>query len=629
MTFMERIYYFCDSQMNILTAYFMMKIYNDTSNYKNILLVSNNSDKSVACAKRAAKLELWSEVFIVEEAFQGKENLLQIIDNYKIEQTDIIYLFALQNCFARALYKKAWYKHSKILIIDEGVILLKKFLKWQKDNPNEMFADIDIVNQKIEAWCYEPAIFDLPANVQLNKIQLQEYLQDESKFKILKEDVKNIFDVNEEENILIIYFDQYYSLMRRTVGEIERYLIEKIVSICNGLDIVIKPHPMERGFVNKYKGINVKTISSKDSPWEAIYFVNFYKKKDKKIICLSGESTAMATPLLMYGDTNYYIILLRNIFNHYMRPYEWLLEDYFEGLKKIPFGKSQHLYIPSDFKEFINIIRKLTNSNEDNLISDIDNKLIEKLSKEIIEIKPPYFLCTLQMLKSESVIRSIVAEQIICDEDFELKYDLSNSICEKDILFRWIPCQRCFIALKDILVEIYTLDKKYLYNTECLISEQQTRILENSFIENISSNPSYLLKIEKKEIRQIIIKGKWKLDFNKDRLINLIEMDWKNKCEELNYRINKSEQNWEIKYQELNEMLNKKEQEWKVQYHELIEMINKKDDIIRLEKERYEDTIIKIEKENITLNSKILDINNSSSWKITKPLRIIARYLKK
>lgn len=626
---MGRIYFFCDSQMNVLTAYFMMKIYHDTSDYKKILLVSNNSEKSVACARRAEKLELWSEVFIIEEAFQGEESLLQIIDNYEVERNDIVYLFALQNRFARGFYKKAQEEKAKISIVDEGVILFKNFLQWQKNNPIDVFADIDVINKNVEGWCYEPAIFDLPENVHLNKIQLQEYLQDEIKFNILRSDVKNIFDVSEDENISIIYFDQYYTLMGRTVGDIEKYLIEKIAWICSGLNFVVKPHPMERGFVNKYKGINLKTISSKDSPWEAIYFVNFYRKKDKKIICLSGESTAMATPLIMYGDTNYYIILLRNIFNRYMKPHEWMLGDYFEGLKKIPFGSGQHLYIPNDFKDFNNIIKMLIKSNQDNLISDIDDRLIEKLSKEIIEIRPPYFLCALQLGNSEKIIKSIVAEQIICDEDFEVKYDLSSTRCENDVFFRWIPCEKCFIRFKDILVEVYTLDDKYLYNSECLISEQGTQILGDGFVENLSSTPSYLLEIPVSNIEKIIIKGKWKIDFNKDRLINTMDLNWKIKIQELEARLNKREQEWKNQYQELSEIINKKEEEWRVQNRELNKLINKKDECIRIETEKYEKIIDKIESENNTLNNKIMDISNSTSWKITKPLRAISMKLRK
>lgn len=608
---MKRIYFFCDSQMNILTAYFMMRVYYEKVDCKKILLVSNNSEKSIACANRAVTSGLWTEVDIVEEAFQGEEELIRIRDNYKIEQEDIVHLFALQNRFARALYMKAWENQSRILIVDEGVMIFKNFLEWQKNNPNEMFANIDVVSEKVEAWCYEPAIFALPPNVQLNKIELREYLQDKLKCKLLQDDVKRIFDVKEEPDIQIIYFDQYYSLNGRTIGEIEKYWIEKIAWLCDDLNFVIKPHPMERGFINKYEDIGVKIISSKDSPWEAIYFVNYYKKRDKKIICLSGESTAMATPLIMYGDTNYYIVLLRKIFNRYMRSHEWMLEGYFEGLKKIPFGRGQHLYSPNDFKEFYSIIRELTESSKEKLISDIDNRLIEKLSKDILDNRPSYFLCTLQMYKSGNIIKSIVAEQVIYDEDFELKYDFMDLVTEKDIFFRWIPCGNCFIALKDVFIEVHTLDEKDSYNIEHLVAEQPTKILEDGFVENISINPSYLLKISTNEIRKVIIRGKWKLDFNKKRLINAIEQDWVMRNEELKERLNEVDRNW------------------KIQYHELEEKLNEKNSFIRLERERYEEMTEKEKSKNIILNDKILAIENSASWKLTMPLRKISRILKK
>lgn len=629
MVYMGRIYFFCDSQMNILTAYFMMKIYYDFTKYEKILLVSNNSDKSVACARRAIELGCWSKVDIIEEAFQGQDKLLQLCNAIKIEKDDVVYLFALQNRFARALYKKARAEQAKVLIVDEGIILFKNFLEWQKINSNEMFADIDVLSDKVEGWCYEPAIFDLPSNVKLSKIELQKYLKNELNCKRLQEDVKMIFDVKEEKDIQIIYFDQYYSLNGRTIGELEKYWIEKIAWICGDLNLYIKPHPMERGFINKYKDIDVKIISSKDSPWEAIYFVNFYGKRDKNVICLSGESTAMANPLLMYGDTNYHIILLRKIFNRYMRSHKWMLGGYFEGLKNVSFSNGEHLHFPNDFKEFNDLIGRLTESEHNKLISDIDDKLIEKLSKEVMDSRPPYFLCVLQIYSSGSLMNSIVAEQVICDENFELKYHLPDSPSERGNLFKWIPCGRCFIGLKEVIVEVHTLKGSYFYNMECLMAEQPTRILTDGFIENISINPSYLLKIPEIGVKRIVIKGKWKLDFDKNRLVNAIEKDFEIRHNELNVKLIELERNWRIRYQEIEKKLNKKEQDHEIHYQELKAKLTEREEFIKAEKEQYDNGIRKLRNENTELNNKILEINKSISWRLTNPLRKIAKVFKR
>ena len=43
---------------------------------------------------------------------------------------------------------------ASIMLIDEGVIFFHDFLNWQKEHKNEMFADINVLDKRITAWCY-------------------------------------------------------------------------------------------------------------------------------------------------------------------------------------------------------------------------------------------------------------------------------------------------------------------------------------------------------------------------------------------------------------------------------------------------------------------------------------------
>ena len=170
---MGKVYFFCDSQRNILSAYFMKQIYFRSDEYEIILLVSNNSDNSVACAKRIMEMGGWKKVEIIKEAFKDQIYLESLAQSYKITNEDTIGVFALQNRFARAFYKQAALVDASIMLIDEGVILFHDFLNWQKEHKNEMFADINVLDKRITAWCYEPLMYELPQNFVIKRIELR------------------------------------------------------------------------------------------------------------------------------------------------------------------------------------------------------------------------------------------------------------------------------------------------------------------------------------------------------------------------------------------------------------------------------------------------------------------------
>lgn len=78
------------------------------------------------------------------------------------------------------------------MLIDEGVILFHDFLNWQKEHKNEMFADINVLDKRITAWCYEPLMYELPQNFVIKRIELREYLNDVEICKKMQTDVKTI-----------------------------------------------------------------------------------------------------------------------------------------------------------------------------------------------------------------------------------------------------------------------------------------------------------------------------------------------------------------------------------------------------------------------------------------------------
>ena len=527
---MGKVYFFCDSQRNLLSAYFMKQIYFRSDEYEIILLVSNNSDNSVACAKRIMEMGGWKKVEIIKEAFKDQIYLESLAQSYKITNEDTIGVFALQNRFARAFYKQAALVDASIMLIDEGVILFHDFLNWQKEHKNEMFADINVLDKRITAWCYEPLMYELPQNFVIKRIELREYLNDVEICKKMQTDVKTIFNVQDETCAEVIYFDQYYALSGRTIAEIERYFLDIISTICSEYDFYIKPHPMERGFDNKYKNISAFIIQSQHSPWEAVYFVNYYKKEKRKLICIAGESTAISSPLLMFGDKNYKLIILKDIYSNFILPSTlWSPDKYFNTLQRI---YNENFYMPTSFEELNCLIRKLMESDDKDQeqIFKKTEKTLGKISKEIMSYRPTVITPQLQVLNKDGLIESFTVEHILENEAFDLCYDISDKRFKKYSTYRWVPHENCFICIKNLQVIITVNGKEEELMIKNFIPEQSMTWSTDGYCEINSIYPSFIINLGQRVAEKIQIKGKWRFDFSRERMLKALQLYYEQKA---------------------------------------------------------------------------------------------------
>lgn len=596
---MCNICFFCDSQKNILTAYFMLRIYcrNKKEGWKAYLLVSDNSPKSVACAERIKASQIWDDVMIVHEANQTEKQLLEIGKKFDFHTEDEVYLFALQNRFARVLYQKAYTVKAKIKIVDEGIRTFDAFLDWQKMYSNEMLAGIDVETIDLDGWCYEPRLYQLPSNIHLHRIELQETLQDKAYCERLQEEVRNIFAIGDKEEISIVYFDQYFTLYARTTGITEQYLIKKVASICGEDRMVIKPHPMERGFANKYNDIDSKLMDSQDSPWEAIYFVNYYGKTNQKIICLSGESTAPPSPGLMFGDKNYVVILLWYIYKNYIKPIDWNVELYFQRLAEIADERGMYFYAPKTFYELNEIIESQLGkrSGIEEKQEKFDRDLIFKLNCELLQIKQPFCLCALEIWDKNICMRTLKKEQIIAGNDFSVSYTIPKEYRTSNYQYHWKPVENCFLGLGQVELIVERNGKTEKFSREKLVCEY-AEVMEGDFVVCQEADPSYLLQVDFTGVDQITIRGMWHLNCNLNRIRDSLEQ--KAETKKLNQK----------NYYE--GLLNEKNMIAEA-CHEKVKM---------LEQQNKE-----LSDQNEDLQKQIDMLYNTISWKITKPLRMIKK----
>lgn len=542
---MGKVYFFCDSQRNILSAYFLKKIYFNSDEYETILLVSNNSNNSVACAQRILKMGEWKQVEIIEEAFKDEIYLKERAEYYKINHGDIVGVFALQNRFARALYQQATLVDASVMLIDEGVILFHDFINWQKNHRDGMFADIDVEKRSIIAWCYDPQMYNLPDNFDVKRIKIREYLEDVILCKKMQSEIKYIFNVQNEKAAQIIYFDQYYALSGRTSAEIERYFLEMISIICSSFDFLIKPHPMERGFNEKYKNISGSIMQSQNSPWEAIYFVNYYKQENKKLICIAGESTAISSPLLMFGDNNYKLIILKDIYNSFILSSTlWSPDKYFDTLRSL---YNENLYMPNSFGQLDYVIREIMESGDkrENELLNKTEMTLSKLSKEVIGYKPTVITPQLQVLDNNILLESLTVEYVLKDGTFDFSYEIPEKTFRKENRFRWIPHQKCFIRFKNLRITIVVNGLEEELMIENFIPEQTIVLTSDGYGELSSCYPSFIIKLEERKPEKIRIRGTWKFDFNRERVLGALQL-----CNEQKVSLLKSQ--YEDKIKQLN-----------------------------------------------------------------------------
>lgn len=628
---MRNIFFFCDSQKNILTAYFMFRCYyrNKKEDWKSYLLVSDNSPKSVACAERIRESQIWDDVMIVHEANQDEKRLLEIGQDYDFHTEDEVYLFALQNRFARVLYEKAYTVKARIKIVDEGIRTFDAFLDWQKMYSNEMLAGIDVETIDLDGWCYEPRLYQLPSNIHLHRIELQETLQDKVYCEHLQEEVRNIFAIGDEDEISVVYFDQYFTLYARTTGITEQYLIKKVASICGEDRMVIKPHPMERGFVNKYSDIDSKLMASQDSPWEAVYFVNYYGKTNQKIICLSGESTAPPSPCLMFGDKNYVVILLWYIYKNYIKPIDWNVELYFQRLAEIADEREMSFYAPKTFYELNEIIEKYLGKKAgfEEEQEKIDRDLIFKLNNELLQMKQPFCLCALEIWDKDVCIETLKKEQIVAGKEFSMTYSIPKEYRNSCYQYRWKPVENCFLGLDNVKLVVGRNGNTETFSREKLVCEY-AEAKEGDFVVCQEVDPSYLIQVDFTGVDQITIKGIWNLNCNLNHIRVFLEQKSETK-----------KQNQKSYYERLlnektsiaeacNEKAKRLEGECTNINLEKERLVSEYTNM-RLEKERLERENGELSERNEDLQTQIDLLYNTVSWKITKPLRMVKKKMSK
>lgn len=602
---MKKIVFYCDSTMNILTAYFISKVYYP-DDYK-VLMISNNSSNSVQCVKRANSLNVWNEVRCIYEFGKSKEELFALGNDITIEPDYIIHLYALNNRFAQVLLNKAVDAGTKFILTDEGYWTFNNFLECVEKDDSFCWLNFDITKLKIEAWAYEPQMCKVPDYVTAKRIQLGDALKDASFCAQMQDEVKQLFGIQDCPAPDIIYFDDYLSLRGTTAPVIEKYMLKLINNICSEYDYCLKKHPMERGWKSKYDGMDVKFLPYENAPWEAIFFACMYNKVgNKNIILLTQSSTAVVNAILMFKVYNFKIILLHPLFEKIKKTNWWTGKEYFNNFMSISESNKESIIIPQNLCDLVekiaDIFHRSVNKTEvlEKILSIQEEALVET-AEEVNELEH-VLIQPLELIGMDGEHQVYYNEHVLFskEEKFEIEYLLSNDKCIAVNRFEWKANEKGRVCFKSLDVTGYTVDENDVIN---LSNTVQNNNQENGiFLNDFFYRPNIIFDGMNKSYQKIRITGEVIWDMSLEGIRTSYEEIY---ASAIGYWIEKDRSNLSRI-----EVLDKKNVQFEEKVKKYEEEVQQRDEKIR---KLYDSQ--KKDMEEITY------IYNSFSWRITKPLR--------
>ena len=606
---MRKIFFYCDSTMNILTAYFISRIYY-SDDYK-ILLISNNSSNSRLCVSRAQGLNIWNEVSCVYEFGKNREELIALGNNIAIEKDSIVHLFALNNRFAQILLNKTINLGAKFILTDEGYWTFNNFLQCIEKNSEFSWLDFDISELKIEAWAYEPQICRVPDYISPKRIELSDALKNTSLCLSMQEEVKKLFGIQDCHVPDIIYFDDYLSLRGSTAPQIEKYMLKLINCICSDYDCYFKKHPMERGWRSKYEDMELKFLPYENAPWEAIFFACMYNKmQNKDLILLTQSSTAVVNVILMFKVYNFKIILLHPLFEKLKKSNWWSGKEYFDSFINISEKNKDSIIIPRDLYDLVLKISDILHHSVDKIdilekMQNIRETALEDAAEELNNLEH-VLVQPLELVAVDETHQIYYNEHVLFakEEQFEIEYVLNDEDYAATNRFEWKPNEKGRIYFKTLKIVGYTIDE----NEEIDLSDtiQNKNREDGVFLNEYLYRPNITFDGLNRVYKKIKITGEIIWDMSLEGVRTSYEEIYNRAVD---YWIRKDKENSQ-QIENLNTSITQLEKNIKL-YEE---KLRKQEELIQQMK-------VSAEKDAEELKC----IYDSLSWRITKPVRSLRK----
>lgn len=321
------------------------------------IYICNHFNGSYDIYNRIKELNLFTNVYYVEDKTQGNFHRLKMILKYKLmvlnddfnlkykNNYEIIYIAAysiFNGAFSSYLKNR---NKTEVFFMEDGTstYTIKKDFSNNIKNKLISFYSNELIDKYV---LYNPSLSCVDYGDKI--LKMPELLNKKDMHKALA----SIFDVKDYvkvfNNFKVIYLDQKFDT---GIDYETQHKLFSVIKDNISDDIIVKMHPREKN--NKYTN---KTIFNKTIPWELSLLIE--NLNDKNIFIAISSTAALANSIIFNNNTK--VILLYKLVNYEEATGDIYFSKYIDKVKAI---ENLSLYVPETIEELKDILDHL-NSNE-------------------------------------------------------------------------------------------------------------------------------------------------------------------------------------------------------------------------------------------------------------------------
>ncbi len=432
-------YFFCETTSHILTTYFISKVY--LTNVPKVVFLQQGRPNVSTCCEAMKKVGIWDKVIVVPELVEEDEAIL-FYKPYRINSEDAFYFFTYHSVADRCLYYLIENAGGALIATDEAGSMVERFQEHKSQILGTAFCNLDF-NKIKEIWMYDFSTCTIQAKCKRKKIDLTHLAENQRLLAIMREDIKLIFSIKEESfKGNVIFFDQPLAQVGYISYDANQYTINMVYDLLSPFGLIIKSHPGELHPESKYSQRPFSFLTNTQAPWEAIYFVNYYGKEQKRLVFVTYASLAVTSIFFMFGVKNIKVIFLHRIVRQLLKVDR---KGLFESADlRLAADTSNMISAPNSFYELAQTVKELFGQETNPLKTRvIDETLFEfylKNLKRQNSFLPNYLTgATLQYFSNGALVYSASDCWPYENDDFTLSFQ-----CPENITF-----DRCYLSINN------------------------------------------------------------------------------------------------------------------------------------------------------------------------------------
>ena len=477
----KTILYYCTSVYQILIVTIMKEIY--FQDHNNVVMLEKNLCDKICLDAFESYVD---EVIVLNEMvseYEIDKRLEQILSEYSVDVFGI-FTWGVQG---KAIYDRIP-QEIPIILLDEGVSTCeyKKFMGCA-------VGEIDF-SRISRIWMIDPKISQNDKSVSEDRIAVEEILSDKKQFKKWLDTVNRIFGYEYrglKEDIL--FFDRYLVQNNRIPIRYERFVLESMIDLADGMGICIKTHPSEeKGLAGwRYRNLPVTFYEESFVPWELAVLNYMYQVCNgeggtdfPKVLITTNTTTLFVTQsLLQTIGIEIPIIYINKMIHRYLREVEIIAEKTIEAYQEI--YKERKVFLPENWKEFGEALElsvpgfeydcnKLTDiyRKEYQLLSDEYRKTLRVQGNLLQRVRLEASVKEKEEISCYSYIIAGESEYTVLFDDFHMKeadsvtikfFPMETPIVYSDLLLRKITYYSKNEKTEIYIEKNYTLTNKVPY----------------------------------------------------------------------------------------------------------------------------------------------------------------------